>query len=65
MLFVLHCSLQIQFDNRGTKVEGKADKLTAALAKLFNVPPKQVSFTGVIGQSSLFNHQVSYDTLLS
>jgi len=50
-------TIQIQFDNRGSKVEGQAPKLTAALAKMFKVGPKQVAFSGVTGQSGLFNHQ--------
>lgn len=41
------------------QVEGQAPKLTAALAKMFKVGPKQVAFSGVTGQSSLLNHQVS------
>jgi len=50
-------TIQIQFDNRGSKVEGQAKKLSAALAKLFQVPASQVSFTGVTKQSTLLNHQ--------
>lgn len=40
------------------QVEGQAPKLSAALAKMFKVTPKQVAFSGVTGQSGLFNHQV-------
>jgi hypothetical protein len=51
------CSLQIQFDNRGSKVEGKKDTLIRAVAKMLKVDPKQISMN-VIGQSGLLNHQV-------
>lgn len=51
------CSLQIQFDNRGSKVEAKKDTLIKAVAKMLKVDPKQVSMN-VIGQSGLLNHQV-------
>jgi hypothetical protein len=49
----------IQFDNRGSKVEGKQKQIATALSKLFQVPASQISFGGVTGQSTLFNHQVS------
>jgi len=49
-------SLQIQFDNRGSKVEGKKDTLIKAVAKMLKVDPKQISMN-VIGQSGLLNHQ--------
>ncbi len=51
------CSLQIQFDNRGSKVEGKKDTLIKAVAKILKVDPRQISMN-VIGQSGLLNHQV-------
>lgn len=50
-------TLTLEFDNRGSKVQGKEKAMVAALAKAFGVPPSQVSSGGVIGQSSLFNHQ--------
>lgn len=49
-------SLQIQFDNRGSKVEGKKTVLINTVAKMLKVDPKQVSMN-VIGQSGLLNHQ--------
>lgn len=49
-------SLQVQFDNRGSKVEGKKDTLIKAVASMFQVSPSQVSMN-VLGQSSLLNHQ--------
>lgn len=49
-------SLQIQFDNRGSKVEGKKTTLINAVAKILKVDPKQISMN-VIGQSGLLNHQ--------
>jgi hypothetical protein len=49
-------SLQVQFDNRGTKVEGKRDVLIKAVASMMKVPASQVSMN-VLGQSSLLNHQ--------
>lgn len=50
-------SLQIQFDNRGSKVEGAKDKLVTSVAKMLGVPAKNVEMK-VTGQSSLLNHQV-------
>jgi hypothetical protein len=49
-------SLQIQFDNRGSKVEGQKTNLINAVAKMLKVSPKSVSMN-VIGQSGLLNHQ--------
>jgi hypothetical protein len=49
-------SLQIQFDNRGSKVEGKKSTLIPVVAKMLKVDPKTVSMN-VIGQSGLLNHQ--------
>jgi hypothetical protein len=49
-------SLQIQFDNRGSKVEGKKSTLIAVVARMLKVDPKSVSMN-VIGQSGLLNHQ--------
>lgn len=48
--------LQIQFDNRGSKVEGAKDKLVTSVAKMLGVPAKNVEMK-VTGQSSLLNHQ--------
>lgn len=56
-LTVVDHSLQIQFDNRGNKVEGKKSTLIAVVAKMLKVDPKSVSMN-VIGQSGLLNHQV-------
>lgn len=52
-----HNRLTLEFDNRGSKVQGKEKAMIAALSKAFGVPPSQVSSGGVIGQSTLFNHQ--------
>jgi hypothetical protein len=56
-LTVVDHSLQIQFDNRGSKVEGKKSTLIAVVARMLKVDPKSVSMN-VIGQSGLLNHQV-------
>jgi len=57
--------IQIQFDNRGSKVMSPDanKKITAALAKhVFKVAPGNVQKSTGMGQSSLLNHQsvVSY-----
>lgn len=61
-------SVQIQFDNRGSKVMS-ADankKITAALAKyVFMVPPGNVQKATGMGQSSLVNHQVRQTTTVA
>jgi len=49
-------TLEVQFDNRGSKVEGKSRELIAAVAKILQVPASQVSMNA-IGQSTLLNHQ--------